>query len=251
MNILISNDDGYQAEGLAILARVAAEFANVRVVAPERNRSGASNSLTLDRPLRIQKAANGFYFVDGTPTDCIHLALHSLPDFQPDWVFSGINHGANMGDDTLYSGTVAAATEAYLLGIPAIAFSLNDKSGRYWRTAEQAVWQLLTHLFAAPKPAVPVLWNINIPAVPENQIQGITTVRLGRRHHQQSVVAARSPRGENVYWIGAAGEVLGREEDTDFAQNEAGMITVTPLSVDLTDHAGLGSVAQFWQDTAL
>ena len=156
-----------------------------------------------------------------------------------------------MGDDTLYSGTVAAATEAYLLGIPAIAFSLNDKSGRYWRTAEQAVWRLLTHLFAAPKPAAPVLWNVNIPAVPENQIQGITTVRLGRRHHQQSVVAARSPRGENVYWIGAAGEVLGREEDTDFAQNEAGMITVTPLSVDLTDHAGLGSVAQFWQDTAL
>ena len=251
MNILISNDDGYQAEGLAILARVAAEFANVRVVAPERNRSGASNSLTLDRPLRIQEAANGFYFVDGTPTDCIHLALHSLPDFQPDWVFSGINHGANMGDDTLYSGTVAAATEAYLLGIPAIAFSLNDKSGRYWHTAEQAVWRLLTHLFAVPKPAAPVLWNVNIPAVPENQIQGITTVRLGRRHHQQSVVAARSPRGENVYWIGAAGEVLGREEDTDFVQNEAGIITVTPLSVDLTDHAGLGSVAQFWQDTAL
>ena len=155
-----------------------------------------------------------------------------------------------MGDDTLYSGTVAAATEAYLLGIPAIAFSLNDKSGRYWRTAEQAVWRLLAHLFAAPKPAAPVLWNVNIPAVPENQIQGIATVRLGRRHHQQSVVAARSPRGENVYWIGAAGEVLGREEDTDFAQNEAGMITVTPLSVDLTDHAGLGGTAQFWQDAA-
>lgn len=137
MNILINNDDGYQAEGLAILARVAAEFANVRVVAPERNRSGASSSLTLDRPLRIQEAANGFYFVDGTPTDCIHLAMHALPDFRPDWVFSGINHGANMGDDTLYSGTVAAATEAYLLGIPAVAFSLSDKSNRYWETAEQ------------------------------------------------------------------------------------------------------------------
>ena len=173
MNILISNDDGYLSQGIAILARIAGEFANVRVVAPERDRSGVSNSLTLDRPLRIRSAENGFYYVSGTPTDCIHLGLHALADFQPDLVLSGINHGSNLGDDTLYSGTVAAATEAYLLGIPAIAFSLNDKSGRYWRTAEQAVWRLLIHLFAAPKPAAPVLWNVNIPAVPENQIQGI------------------------------------------------------------------------------
>lgn len=251
MNILISNDDGYQAEGLAILARVAAEFANVRVVAPERNRSGASSSLTLDRPLRIQEAANGFYFVDGTPTDCIHLAMHALPDFRPDWVFSGINHGANMGDDTLYSGTVAAATEAYLLGIPAVAFSLSDKSNRYWETAEQAVWKLLTHLFAAPKPSTPVLWNVNIPAVPPENIQGMATVRLGRRHHHQCVEAARSPRGETVYWIGAAGEVSDREQGTDFAQNEAGMITITPLSVDLSDYAGMNGASRFWQGIAL
>lgn len=249
MNILISNDDGYQAEGLAILARVAAEFANVRVVAPERDRSGASNSLTLDRPMRIRQAPNGFYFVSGTPTDCIHLALSALPDFKPDLVLSGINHGANMGDDTLYSGTVAAATEAYLLGIPAVAFSLNDKSNRYWHTAEQAAWQLLSHLLKQP-PTQPVLWNVNIPAVPPDQIQGITTARLGRRHHHQCVVPAQSPRGETVYWIGAAGEVSDREQGTDFAENEAGWITVTPLSVDLTDYRRMGDVAQFWQDAA-
>ena len=147
MNILISNDDGYLAQGIGILARVAGEWANVRVVAPERNRSGASNSLTLDRPLRIRAADNGFYFVNGTPTDCIHLGLHALPDFQPDWVLSGINHGANMGDDTLYSGTVAAATEAYLMGIPAVAFSLNSHDfPAYAATAERAVWLLLQHL---------------------------------------------------------------------------------------------------------
>lgn len=145
MNILICNDDGYLAPGIAILARVAAEFANVRVVAPERDRSGVSNSLTLDRPLRIRQAENGFYYVSGTPTDCIHLGLHALPEFQPDLVLSGINNGANMGDDTLYSGTVAAATEAYLMGIPAVAISLNDFSGRHWETAEKAAWLLLEH----------------------------------------------------------------------------------------------------------
>ena len=150
MNILVCNDDGYLAEGIAVLARVAGEFANVRVVAPERNRSGVSNSLTLDRPLHIRQAENGFYYVSGTPTDCIHLGLHALPDFKPDLVLSGVNHGANMGDDTLYSGTVAAATEAYLLGIPAVAFSLNDFSGRYWDTAEKAVWMMLEHLLKNP-----------------------------------------------------------------------------------------------------
>ena len=251
MNILLSNDDGIHAPGIRAMADALRKIANVTIVAPDSNRSAASSSLTLVKPLQPLHLESGDYCVNGTPADCVHIALNGFLSGRIDLVVSGINAGANLGDDVLYSGTVAAATEAYLLGIPAIAFSLNDKSGRYWRTAEQAVWRLLTHLFAAPKPAAPVLWNVNIPAVPENQIQGIATVRLGRRHHQQSVVAARSPRGENVYWIGAAGEVLGREEDTDFSQNEAGMITVTPLSVDLTDHAGLGSVAQFWQDTAL
>lgn len=246
MNILICNDDGYLAPGIAILARVAAEFANVRVVAPERDRSGVSNSLTLDRPLAIRQAENGFYYVSGTPTDCIHLGLHSLPDFKPDLVLSGINNGANMGDDTLYSGTVAAATEAYLLGIPAVAFSLNDFSGRYWATAEKAAWMMLEYLLKNP-PKQAVLWNINIPAVAPDDIQGCKITRLGRRHHEQSVVPAQNPRGDAVYWIGPVGGISDRDNGTDFAECEAGYITVTPLQIDLTDYDALASVAGFWQ----
>ncbi|MCS4533394.1 5'/3'-nucleotidase SurE [Neisseria montereyensis] len=249
MNILICNDDGYLAPGIAVLARVAGEFANVRVVAPERDRSGVSNSLTLDRPLQLKEADNGFYYVNGTPTDCIHLALHALPDFKPDLVLSGINNGANMGDDTLYSGTVAAATEAYLLGIPAIAFSLNDFSGRYWETAEKAAWMLLEHLLKNP-PDHPVLWNINIPAVAPEDIQGCRITRLGRRHHVQSIVPARNPRGESVYWIGPVGDISDREGGTDFAESEAGYITVTPLQIDLTDYGNMAHVAGFWQGVA-
>ncbi len=246
MNILICNDDGYLAPGIAILARVAAEFANVRVVAPERDRSGVSNSLTLDRPLHIRQAANGFYYVSGTPTDCIHLGLHALPDFKPDLVLSGINNGANMGDDTLYSGTVAAATEAYLLGIPAVAFSLNDFSGRHWETAERAAWIMLEYLLKNP-PTQAVLWNVNIPAVAPEDIQGCKITRLGRRHHEQSVVPASNPRGDSVYWIGPAGDISDREEGTDFAECEAGFITVTPLQIDLTHFNAMGGVAEFWQ----
>ncbi|VEJ20840.1 5'/3'-nucleotidase SurE [Neisseria animaloris] len=246
MNILICNDDGYLSPGIAILARVAAEFANVRVVAPERDRSGVSNSLTLDRPLRIREADNGFYYVSGTPTDCIHLALHALPEFQPDLVLSGINNGANMGDDTLYSGTVAAATEAYLLGIPAVAFSLNDFSGRYWETAERAAWIMLEHLLKNP-PEQPILWNVNIPAVAPEDIQGCKITRLGKRHHVQSIVPARNPRGESVYWIGPIGDISDRNGGTDFAESEAGYITVTPLQIDLTDYEKMDQVADFWQ----
>ncbi|EGV35492.1 5'/3'-nucleotidase SurE [Neisseria weaveri] len=247
MNILICNDDGYLAPGIAILARVASEFANVRVVAPERDRSGVSNSLTLDRPLRIRQAENGFYYVSGTPTDCIHLGLHALPDFKPDLVLSGINNGANMGDDTLYSGTVAAATEAYLLGIPAIALSLNDFSGRHWETAEKAAWMILEHLMSLPLDK-PILWNINIPAVAPEDIQGYKLTRLGRRHHQQSIVPSRNPRGEEVYWIGPAGDVLDRQKGTDFAECEAGYITITPLQIDLTDYGRMGDVASLWPE---
>lgn len=249
MNILISNDDGYQSEGLAVLARAASEWANVRVVAPESDRSGASNSLTLDRPMRLRQAPNGFYYLNGTPTDCIHIALHALPDFRPDWVFSGVNHGANMGDDTLYSGTVAAATEAYLLGIPAIAFSLTDKSNRHWDEAETVLRRLLHGILNNPPPA-PVLWNVNIPPLAADEVRGVKITRLGRRHHHQCVVPAKSPRGETVYWIGAAGEVSDRERGTDFAENEAGYITATPLTVDLTDHKNMAAVAAFWQGLA-
>ena len=250
MNILICNDDGYLAPGIAILARVAAEFANVRVVAPERDRSGVSNSLTLDRPLRIRQSENGFYYVSGTPTDCIHLGLHALPDFKPDLVLSGINNGANMGDDTLYSGTVAAATEAYLLGIPAVAVSLNDFSGRYWKTAEKAAWKILSFLLTHPL-VEPVLWNINIPAVAPEDIQGCKITRLGRRHHVQSIVPSTNPRGEAVYWIGPAGEVSDRESGTDFAECESGFITITPLQIDLTDYRGMADITTYWQEAEL
>lgn len=247
MNILISNDDGYLSQGIAMLARVAGEFANVRVVAPERDRSGVSNSLTLDRPLRIRSAENGFYYVSGTPTDCIHLGLHALPDFVPDLVLSGINHGANMGDDTLYSGTVAAATEAYLMGIPAVAFSLNSsRFHKFADTAEKTVWAVLSHLLADP-PKTPVLWNINIPAVPPDQLQGSRITRLGRRHHVQSIIPAENPRGEQIFWIGPAGEVADSEEGTDFAACEAGYVSITPLQIDLTAYAQLHELQQFWQ----
>lgn len=246
MNILICNDDGYLAKGIGILARIAGEFANVRVVAPERDRSGVSNSLTLDRPLRIRQAENGFYFVSGTPTDCIHIGLHSLADFKPDLVLSGINHGSNMGDDTLYSGTVAAATEAYLLGIPAIAFSLNDPKNRHWDTAEKVVWTMLDFLMKKP-PTTPILWNVNIPPVASDDIQGYKVVRLGRRHHVQSVVPATNPRGEKVFWIGPAGDASDREEGTDFAASEAGLVTITPLRIDLTDYTAMPNVADYWQ----
>lgn len=251
MNILISNDDGYLSQGIAILARIASEFANVRVVAPERDRSGVSNSLTLDRPLRIRSADNGFYYVSGTPTDCIHLGLHSLPEFTPNLVISGVNHGSNMGDDTLYSGTVAAATEAYLMGIPAIAFSLcSHKMSAYEATVTQATQAVLQFIMRKP-PVMPILWNVNIPAVDATDLRGLKITRLGRRHHTQSIVPDRNPRGEKIYWIGPAGEVADNEEGTDFAAVESGFISITPLQVDLTAHAQMNAMQTYWQDFTL
>ena len=235
MNILICNDDGYQSYGISLLARVASEFANVRVVAPERDRSAVSNSLTLDRPLRIRQAGNGFYYINGTPSDCVHLALHVMDDFRPDWVFSGVNHGANMGDDTLYSGTVAAATEGYLMGIAAAAFSLNDKSNSYWETAEKVLFSLLRKMLFR-QPEKPCLLNINIPRVAPDAVQGVKITRLGRRHHGQGVIKTYDPHGETVYWIGAIGDSSDDGEGTDFAASAEGFVTVTPLTVDLTHH---------------
>ncbi|WP_367418111.1 5'/3'-nucleotidase SurE [Snodgrassella alvi] len=247
MRILICNDDGYLSAGLALLAKVAAEFAEVRVVAPESDQSGVSNSFTLNRPLSIKKAANGFFYVNGTPTDCIHVALHTMSDFKPDLVLSGINHGANMGDDVLYSGTVAAATEAFLMGIPALAFSINDRSGRYWETAEKAVATVLSKI-CAQQPDQPLLWNINIPAVTPESVQGYRVARLGRRHHEQCIVPLDSPRGETMYWIGGVGPADTSWQDTDFSDNEAGFVTITPLTLDLTDYQQMGAVSTFLQD---
>jgi len=236
MRILLSNDDGYFAPGLAALAQALEPLGEVTVVAPERDRSGASNSLTLDRPLTLHRAGNGYYYVNGTPTDCVHMAVTGLLDLEPDIVVSGINSGANMGDDTLYSGTVAAATEGYLLGVPAIAVSLVGTQFAHYETAGRVARELVARIRRDP-PAEPVLLNVNVPDLPYDQLAGIEVTRLGRRHKAQPVMKSLSPRGETVYWVGPAGAAREAGPGTDFHALERGAVSVTPLQVDLT-HAG-------------
>lgn len=238
MRILVSNDDGYFAPGIALLAQRLAAVGEVTVVAPERDRSGASNSLTLDRPLSVRRAANGFWFVNGTPTDCVHLAVTGLLDQLPDCVVSGINHGANMGDDTIYSGTVAAATEGYLLGIPSIAVSLASRSGRHFETAAAVALRMVERLARAPV-TQPVLLNVNVPDVGPEALSGEEVTRLGRRHKAEPVVELQTPRGETAYWIGPAGDAQDAGPGTDFHAVAAGRVSVTPLQVDLTHHGQL------------
>lgn len=238
MRILLSNDDGYFAPGLLALYEALKDLAEVVVVAPERNRSGASNSLTLDRPLSLKKANNGFYFVTGTPTDCVHLAVTGMLDTLPDIVVSGINLGANMGDDTIYSGTVAAATEGFLLGIPSIAISLTSFEGKHFDTAGRVARDLVERFMTAPI-AEPVLLNVNVPDLPHEQLAGREITRLGKRHKAEPVVKAQSPRNETVYWIGAAGEARDAGPGTDFNAVERGVVSVTPLQIDLTHVAQL------------
>ena len=233
MRILLCNDDGYFAPGIEILARSLAEIAEVTVVAPERDRSGASNSLTLDRPLSLRRAANGFYYVNGTPTDCVHLAVTGMLDHLPDMVVSGINLGANMGDDTIYSGTVAAATEGYLLGVPAFAISLAAKSGSHFETAV-GVARRLVERFLQGQFGEPVLLNINVPDVPPDQLKGLRVTRLGKRHKAEPVVKQQTPRNETVYWVGAAGGAQDAGEGTDFHAVAQGFASLTPLQIDLT-----------------
>lgn len=233
MRILLSNDDGYFAPGLAALAEGLAPLGEITVVAPERDRSGASNSLTLDRPLMLSRAPNGFMYVNGTPTDCVHMAVTGILDFEPDVVVSGINSGSNMGDDTLYSGTVAAATEGYLLGIPSVAVSLVGKEFKHYRSAARVARGIVERLARAPFGA-PVLLNVNVPDVPYEAITGQEITRLGRRHKAQPVVPGRNPRGETVYWVGPAGAAREAGPGTDFNALERGAVSVTPLQVDLT-----------------
>ena len=238
MRILVSNDDGYFSPGIALLAERLAALGEVTVVAPERDRSGASNSLTLDRPLTVRRAANGFRYVDGTPTDCVHLALTGLVDPLPDLVVSGINHGANMGDDTIYSGTVAAATEGYLFGIPSLAVSLVGKSGKHFETAAAVAVQMVERFARAPF-APPILLNINVPDLPLAELGGIEATRLGRRHKAEPVVQVKTPRGETAYWIGPAGDAQDAGPGTDFHAVAAGRVSVTPLQIDLSQHQQL------------
>jgi len=238
MRILLSNDDGYFAPGLAQLASTLATFAEVTVVAPERDRSGASNSLTLDRPLIVRQTPNGFYHVNGTPTDCVHLAVTGLLPELPDMVISGINHGSNMGDDTVYSGTVAAATEGFLLGIPSIAVSLVNVGGENFQTAADFVADLAKR-FAADPIKEPTLLNVNVPDVKPEAICGVEVTRLGKRHKAEPVVKAVNPRNQTVYWVGAAGAAQDAGPGTDFHAVARNYISVTPLQVDLTRYAQL------------
>ena len=243
MRILLSNDDGYFAPGLERLAAALAPLADITVVAPERDRSGASNSLTLDRPLSVRRAANGFLFVNGTPTDCVHLAVTGLLDTLPDLVISGINLGANMGDDTIYSGTVAAATEGYLLGIPSIAMSLTSKAAVHFETAAAVAVELYERHRA--NSLGPRLINVNVPDVPRSALQGFRVTRLGRRHRAEDVIRTQNPRGETVYWVGAAGPAADAGEGTDFHAVAQGYVSVTPLQIDLTHRDEMPPVADW------
>jgi 5'-nucleotidase len=243
MRILLSNDDGYFAPGLEHLAQAMATLGEVTVVAPERDRSGASNSLTLDRPLAVRRAHNGFLHVNGTPTDCVHLAVTGLLKELPQVIVSGINHGANMGDDTIYSGTVAAATEGFLLGIPSFAVSLASKPGTHFETAAKVAVDLVGRYLRHPLGGSAWLLNVNVPDVPHGELQGIRTTRLGRRHKAEDVIQTQNPRGETVYWVGAAGPAADAGEGTDFEAVASGYVSVTPLQVDLTHYAELKTVA--------
>jgi 5'-nucleotidase len=243
MRILVSNDDGYFAPGIEHLAAALRKCADITVVAPERDRSGASNSLTLDRPLFVRRAPNGFLFVNGTPTDCVHLAVTGLLDHLPDMVISGINDGANMGDDTVYSGTVAAATEGYLLGIPSVAISLASKTAAHYETAAQVAVELVERHARAPAGAW--LLNVNVPDILPSGLRGIVVTRLGRRHKAEAVIPAQNPRGETVYWVGAAGAAADAGEGTDFHAVATNRVSVTPLQIDLTNRELMAGVDQW------
>ena len=244
MKILISNDDGYSAPGLNILAEHIAKIADITVVAPERNRSGASNSLTLDRPLSVKKASNGFFYVNGTPTDCVHIALTGLMETMPDMVISGINDGANMGDDTIYSGTVAAAMEGYLLGIPSIAVSMSQHNSTHFETAAKVAVELIQH-YQKNGFSAPTLLNVNVPDIPYEALQGRTVTRLGKRHKAEPVIQLKTPRNETVYWVGAAGQPNDGGPGTDFYAVGNNQVSISPIQVDLTSHAQLNDIKQW------
>lgn len=233
MHILISNDDGYLAQGINTLAVALKQYAKVSVVCPDRNRSAASNSLTLDTPLRATTCDNGFVRVDGTPTDCVHLAITGLLDHEPDMVFAGINHGANLGDDVLYSGTVAAATEGRFLGLPAVAISLVGNDPKHFDTAAHVAVTLLRKIQAHPLPKDTLL-NVNVPDLPLTEIQGYQSTRLGARHKAETVIRSTDPRGRTIYWVGPPGSEQDAGPGTDFDAIRNGYVSVTPLQLDLT-----------------
>jgi len=246
MKILISNDDGYQAPGIVALHAALKDIAEVEVIAPEHNNSAKSNALTLAAPLYVHEAHNGFRYVTGTPADCVHIALKGLLDYRPDLVVSGINNGANMGDDTIYSGTVGAAMEAYLFGVPAIAFSQIQKGWAHIDSAAQVARRLVRQIEREGMlGGEPWLLNVNVPNLPLEELKPVKVCRLGRRHAAERVITQDSPRGETMYWIAGAGGAKDSGEGTDFHATAAGHVALTPLQIDLTDHARLGT----WSET--
>ncbi len=248
LKILLSNDDGVYADGIHALADAISDLAEVIIVAPDRNRSGASNSLTLEQPLRVSQIAPNTYSVQGTPTDCVHFALNELlKGSMPDLVLSGINHGANLGDDVLYSGTVAAAMEGHFLGVQSIAFSLVGSEN--FATAGKIVRQLVEQHLERPIPTNRLL-NVNIPDLPFEQLSGIQVTRLGARHHAESMIKQKDPRGHDIYWLGPPGKEQDAGEGTDFYAIEHGFVSLTPMQVDLTAHESLGSMDHWLKDRA-
>ena len=248
MRFLISNDDGINATGIKALTKVLQNLGEVTVYAPSADRSGASNSLTLDRPVRIHKVTENQYSVDGTPTDCVHMALTGLMDNEPDMVCSGINNAANLGDDVLYSGTVAAAIEGRYLGLPAIAFSLatKSKSGvkRHFETAQYYIKKIIINLKTNPLPQDTIL-NINFPDLPIEQVKGIKVTRFGNRHKAENTVQELDPRGRKIYWIGPAGPEADAGEGTDFHAIKNGFVSITPMQVDMTKHVAIKSLEKW------
>lgn len=237
LRILLSNDDGVFAEGIRTLAAELKPIAEVIIVAPDRNRSGASNSLTLEQPLRVTCVEENVYSVQGTPTDCVHFALNELlKDNLPDLVLSGINHGANLGDDVLYSGTVAAAMEGHFLGVQSIAFSLVGKT--HFLAAAKIAREMVERHLAQPIPTNRLL-NINIPDLPYEQLKECRVTRLGARHHAENMIKQLDPRGHEIYWLGPPGKEQDAGEGTDFYAIEQGQVSMTPLQVDLTAHESL------------
>ena len=244
MHILLSNDDGYLAEGLNALADALKGHAEISVVAPDRNRSAASNSLTLEMPLRASRTDNGFIKVDGTPTDCVHLAITGLLEHEPDMVFAGINHGSNLGDDVLYSGTVAAATEGRFLGLPAIAISLVGSNPIHFKTAAEVAVTLLKQLVKKPLPKDTIL-NVNVPDVALKDIKGFKATRLGQRHKSEPVIKSNDPRGRIIYWVGPPGAEQDAGPGTDFYAINEGYVSVTPLQIDLTRYESIDALASW------
>ncbi|MDM7861664.1 5'/3'-nucleotidase SurE [Alteromonas sp. ASW11-36] len=248
MRILLSNDDGVYAEGIQVMYEHLITRHDVTVIAPDRNCSGASNALSLHSPLRIQKMSNGFYAVNGTPSDCVHLGVNSFLEEDPELVISGINHGPNLGDDVVYSGTVAAATEGRYMGLPAIAVSLTSKTGEHFATAAKVVLDIVEQLRVHPLPANQIL-NVNVPNVAWENLAGIQVTRQGRRHRAETMVKDQDPFGRDIYWYGPVGDEQDAGQGTDFYAIAQGYCSITPLSVDMTAYQSLDDMKEWLNKT--